>query len=85
MEERSEPVTDASNVRENKRRPFLTLSLLLHAAFFAYWVYVHVHESSLFTIAESIAGGEYDFSRTLEFPGRWKYLTIVNMVSAFVV
>ena len=74
-------LTDASNGRKGKGRAILTFSFLLHAALLAYWIAVHVHESSLMAIAESVAKGQHHFAvNMLEFPGRWKYLTLVNMV-----
>ena len=73
-------LTDASIDIKGKRGAILTLSFLLHATLFAYWIIVHVHESSLLAIAESFTNGEHHFPKMLEFPGRWKYLTLVNMV-----
>ena len=75
-----EELRDASNGRKKERGTFFTWSFILHFVLLAYWIFVHVHESSLLTIAQSLAG-EHRFSMTLEFPGRWKFLTIVNMVS----
>lgn len=71
---------DASNSRKEKRKPFLTLSLLLHASLFAYWVFVHVHELSLMAIAATKIDAQHRMHKLLEFPGRWRFLTIVNMV-----
>ena len=75
-----EELRDSSNGRKKERGAFFTWSFILHFVLLAYWIFVHVHESSLLTIAQSLAG-EHRFSMTLEFPGRWKFLTIVNMVS----
>ena len=80
----SEPVAKigTSHSSKEKRGALLSLNLLLHGSLFAYWVFAHVHESSLIVLAESI-GHEFRFPRALEFPGRWRFLTLVNMVSAF--
>ena len=75
--EKPNTVIDAS---KEKGRAIFTLSFLLHAVLFAYWIIVHVHESSLLAIAESMTNGERRFAKMLEFPGRWKYMTLVNMV-----
>ena len=79
-----EEPNDASNGRNKQRGAFCTCSFMLHATLFACWIFVHLHESPLMTIAQSLAG-EHLFSKlvseTFESPGRWKYLTIVNMVS----
>ena len=76
-----EEPSDASNGRKKERGAFFTCTFMLHTSLFAYWIFVHVHESFLMTIAQSLAGEHLVFSKTLEFPGRWKFLTIVNMVS----
>ena len=80
MKKSDEPVT-LTDASKGKGRGILTFSFLLHAALFAYWIFVHVHEASLMAIAESFAKGQRRFAiNMLEFPGRWKYLTLVNMV-----
>jgi len=84
MGDLSKPVADANDGRKEKRKAFLTWTLLLHVVMFAYWVFAHVHESSLTGVAESVNKEEYPglrFPRALEFPGRWRFLTLVNMVS----
>lgn len=75
-----EKTNEASDGRKEKRGLF-TLSFFLHTSLLIYWICVHVHELSLISHAESMAGEGYHFPKTLEFPGRWKYLTLVNMVS----
>ena len=57
-----------------------TGTLLLHLVLFMYWVYVHVHESSLISQVEDTVGSHV-FPKFLEFPGRWRFMTFVNMVS----
>ena len=84
MEERNEPttMTDASSVRKEKGRAIITLGFLLHASLFAYWVFVHMHESYLLARAKSIVGDEHHIPGAFEFPARWKYMTIVNLVGS---
>lgn len=82
MKKSEEPVTltNASYGGKGKGRAILTCSFLLHVALFAYWIAVHVHESSLMANAEFFSKGQHHFAKMSEFPGRWKYLTLVNMV-----
>lgn len=81
MKKSEEPVTltNASYGGKGKGRAILTCSFLLHVALFAYWIAVHVHESSLMANAEFFSKGQHHFAKMSEFPGRWKYLTLVNM------
>ena len=60
-----------------------TGTLLLHLSLFVYWVFVHVHESSLILQLEKDTGSDIArlFPKFLEFPGRWRFMTFVNMVS----
>ena len=76
-----EKSSDESSDYKQKRKTIFTMTFLLHVFLLAYCVFVHVHESSLLTVAASIAGPERHFPGALEFPGRWKYLTIINLVS----
>ena len=76
-----ETLNDRSSDNKQKRKNILTMAFVLHVFLLAYCIFVHVHEFSLLTMAASIAGPERHFPGALEFPGRWKYLTIINLVS----
>ena len=81
METPSELVADANNGHKKRRGAFLTFNLVMHASLLAYWIFVHVHESSLMAVAKSFACFEHHFPTAAQFPGRFKYLTVINMVS----